>query len=396
MTTTTFPQKKLEKAERLQQLPPYLFAEIDQAKRAARQAGKPIIDFGVGDPDLPTPPHIVNRLAEAARDPANHRYALDQGLPELRQAIAAWYQERHRVALDPQTEILPLIGSKEGIAHAPLALANPGDVVLIPDPGYPPYKSGALFAGAEPVTMPLLEENAFLPDLGGISQRAAQRAKLLFLNYPNNPTAALANADCYAEAITLARDYHMLIAQDAAYSEIAFDGERPVSFLSLPGAKDVGVEFHSLSKTYHMTGWRIGWVAGNAQAIAAIGQLKANVDSGIFQAVQWAGIEALQGDQRPLQEAVAMYQRRRDLLVDGLNALGWSVAKPKATFYVWAKCPQGVASIAFAKRLLDDVSLVVTPGVGFGPSGEGYIRWALTVPEPQMQEALDRLKQLTL
>ena len=395
MTDTTIaPTKTLGRAERLKQLPPYLFAEIDKAKRAARQAGKPIIDFGVGDPDLPTPPHIIKRLAEAAQDPANHRYALDQGLPELRQAIAAWYQQRQQVTLDPQTEILPLIGSKEGIAHAPLALANPGDVVLIPEPGYPPYRSGTLFAGAEPVAMPLVEENGFLPDLGGISQRAARRAKLLFLNYPNNPTATLANAAFYAEAIALAREYQFYIAQDAAYAEICFDGGHPVPFLSIPGAKETGVEFHSLSKTYNMTGWRIGWVAGNAQVIAAIGQLKANIDSGIFQAVQWAGIEALQGDQQPLQQAVATYQRRRDLLVDGLIALGWAVTKPKATFYVWAKCPQNTTSIAYARRLLDEVSLVVTPGVGFGPSGEGYIRWALTVPEPQIQEALDRLKKL--
>ncbi len=392
--TETTAKPAFDKAGRLQQLPPYLFAEIDKAKRAAKAAGQPIIDFGVGDPDLPTPPHIIKRLAEAANDPANHRYALDQGLPELRQAIAQWYRERHHVELDPQTEILPLIGSKEGIAHAPLALANPGDVVLIPEPGYPPYRSGTLFAGAEPVLMPLLEENGFLPDLGGINQKAARRAKLMFLNYPNNPTAALATAEFYNEAIALAREYRFLIAQDAAYSEMAFDGERPVSFLSLPGAKEVGIEFHSLSKTYCMTGWRIGWVAGHAQAVAAIGQLKANLDSGIFQAIQWAGIEALQGDQQPAQEAVATYQRRRDLLVDGLHALGWSVATPKATFYVWAKIPQGTSSIAYATQLLAETSLVVTPGVGFGPHGEGYIRWALTVPEAKIQEALARLPKI--
>ena len=392
--TETTAKPAFDKAERLKQLPPYLFAEIDKVKRAAKAAGQPIIDFGVGDPDLPTPPHIIKRLAEAAQDPSNHRYALDQGLPELRQAIAAWYRARHDVELDPQTEILPLIGSKEGIAHAPLALANPGDAVLIPEPGYPPYRSGTLFAGAEPVAMPLLEENGFLPDLGAISQKAARRAKLIFLNYPNNPTAALATAEFYQEAIALAREYHILIAQDAAYAEMAFDDERPVSFLSLPGAKEVGVEFHSLSKTYSMTGWRIGWVAGHAQAVAALGQLKAHLDSGIFQAIQWAGIEALQGDQQPVQEAIATYQRRRDLLVDGLNALGWSVVKPKATFYVWAKIPQGGSSIAYATRLLEQASIVATPGVGFGPHGEGYIRWALTVPEARIQEALERLQKL--
>ena len=393
MNAATGASKMVELAERLKQLPPYLFVEIDKAKRKLLAEGKDVIDLGVGDPDLPTPPPIIERLKQAADDPANHRYSFTEGIRELREAIARWYQRRFNVTLDPHTEVLPLLGSKEGIAHFPLAVANPGDAILVPDPCYPPYRSGTILAGAEVVSLPLLEEEGFFPDLGSISQKAARRAKALFLNYPNNPTAATAVAEQFQEAVALAKEFGFAVAHDAAYSEIAFDGYRPVSFLELPGAKEIGVEFHSLSKTYQMTGWRIGWVCGNAALISALCQLKTNLDSGIFQPVQWAGIAALDGDESPLREAVRTYQERRDLLTDGLAKAGWQVPKPKASLYVWARVPTQESSIAFASRILQVSHVVVTPGVGFGPSGEGYVRLSLTVPTGRIQEAVGRLSQ---
>ena len=389
--TETEQAKTFDKVNRLKQLSPYLFVEIDRAKRKLQEEGKDVIDLGVGDPDLPTPPHIIAKLKATVDDPANHRYSFTEGIQPLREAISRWYQRRFGVTLDPATEILPLLGSKEGIAHFPLAVANPGDVVLVPDPCYPPYRSGTILAGAEAVSMPLLEENGFFPDLGAISQKAARRAKAMFLNYPNNPTAAVANAEQFQEAIALAKEFGFAVAHDAAYSEISFDGSKPTGFLQCPDAKSVGVEFHSLSKTYNMTGWRIGWVCGNATLIAALTQLKTNLDSGIFQPVQWAGIEALEGDQQPLEQAVATYQARRDLLVDGLGKAGWQIPKPAASFYVWARVPGKESSIAFASRVLSQSHVVVTPGVGFGPAGEGYVRLSLTVPTERIQEAVVRL-----
>ncbi|MBI3320185.1 MAG: aminotransferase class I/II-fold pyridoxal phosphate-dependent enzyme, partial [Candidatus Omnitrophica bacterium] len=286
------------------------------------------------------------------------------------------------------------LGSKEGIAHLPLAVVNPGQTVLVPDPCYPPYRSGTIFAGAQVASMPLSAEDQFLPDFGAISQRAARHAALMFLNYPNNPTAALATEDCFNEAIQLAQEYRIIIAHDAAYSEIAFDGAKPLSFLQRPGAKEVGVEFHSLSKTYNMTGWRVGWVCGHATVVSALAQLKTNLDSGIFQAVQWAAIEALQGDQSGLQQAVATYQQRRDVLVGALSQAGWNVPKPSATFYVWAPVPSGRPSIEFAKHVLEQAHVVITPGAGFGAHGEGFIRMSLTVPTERIQEAVDRLTKV--
>ena len=391
MSPATQTASAFEKADRLKQLPPYLFVEMDRAKRALLAEGKDVIDLGVGDPDLPTPAHIRERMKAAVDDPANHRYSFTEGIAQLREAIARWYEKRFSVTLDPATEVLPLLGSKEGIAHFPLALANPGDAVLVPDPCYPPYRSGAVLAGADVVSMPLLEENGFFPDLGGISQKAARRATLMFLNYPNNPTAAVATTEQLQEAIELAKSFGFAVAHDATYSEINFDGHRPASFLQLPEAKLVGVEFHSLSKTYNMTGWRIGFVCGNAKLIAALSQLKSHLDSGIFQPVQWAGIEALEGDQAPLQQAVATYQQRRDLLIDGLGKAGWKINKPMASFYVWARVPGQESSMAFAARVLAQSHVVVTPGVGFGPSGEGYVRFSLTSPTERLQEAVARL-----
>ena len=392
---------KLEKAERLKQLPAYLFVEIDRAKQRLKQQGKDVIDLGVGDPDLPTPARIVKKLQAAAEDPANHRYSFTEGLLPLRQTIAEWYQRRFGVTLDPATEVLPLLGSKEGLAHLPLAWVNPGDAALVPDPCYPPYRSGTVFAGGEIVSMPLEAEHQFLPDLGAISQRAARRAKLMFLNYPNNPTAAVATAEFFQEAIELAKEYQIVVAHDAAYSEIAFDGEQPLSFLQTPGAKEVGVEFHSLSKTYNMTGWRVGFACGNAKVIAALNQLKSHLDSGIFQPVQYAAIEALQGDQEPLRQAVAAYQQRRDALVDGLTRAGWQVPKPSASFYVWAPVPGpaaggagGRSSSEFAKRVLEEAHVVIAPGIGFGPHGEGSVRFSLTTPVERLQEAVARLTKI--
>src|SRR3990167_5575362 len=334
---------QIEPPDRLKKLPPYLFAEIDRLKRELTAQGKDVIDLGVGDPDLATPSFIIEALAEAAKNPANHRYALDQGMPELRRAIALWYRSRFGIELDPDLEVLPLIGSKEGIGHVPLALINPGDVVLVPDPCYPVYKSAAWFAGGEPVLLPLLEENGFLVDFEAIEKGALERAKLLYLNYPNNPTTACAEKDFFVRAVKLAREYGFTICHDAAYTEIAFDGLRPSSFLEADGAKEIGVEFHSLSKTFNMAGWRIGFACGNAKVVELLGKVKSNLDSGIFQAIQWAGIKALTQSDFAKKNSL-IYEKRRDILVDGLNSLGWKVSKPKATFYVWAPVPPGYTS----------------------------------------------------
>jgi LL-diaminopimelate aminotransferase len=385
---------KIERAHRLDRLPPYLFAEIDRIKKKAQAEGRDIIDLGVGDPDKPTPMHIIEELHKSALEPANHKYALDLGLVQLRKAIANWYKRRFNVALDAETEVLPLIGSKEGIAHIPLAFVNHGDEVLVPDPCYPPYKSGTIFAGGVPYIMPLLAKNNFLPDLDAIDYQVAKRAKIMFINYPNNPTAAIATEEFFKKVIDFANENNIIVCHDAAYSEISFDGYRPLSFLEINGAKDVGIEFHSLSKTYNMTGWRLGFACGNKDVIAALGKVKSNIDSGIFQAVQFAGIVALEGDQSHIDDINEIYQRRRNVLVDGLNKIGWKVAKPKATFYVWASVPPGYTSQELTKMLLEKANIVTTPGVGLGPNGEGYIRMALTVPEQRLKEAVDRIKRL--
>ncbi len=384
----------IDTASRLKKLPPYLFAEIDKIKKKALSDGRDIIDLGVGDPDRPTPMHIIEQLYEAAKNPENHRYAMDMGLLKLREAIACWYKSRFDVDLDPETEVLPLIGSKEGIAHMPLAFINHGDEVLIPDPCYPPYKSGTIFAGGVPYLMPLLPENGFLPDLDSIDYQVAKRAKLMFLNYPNNPTSAVATGEFFKKVIKHAEENNTIICHDAAYSEMAFDGYRPKSFLEFEGAKEVGVEFHSLSKTYNMTGWRLGFVCGKADIITALRTVKSNIDSGIFQAVQFAGIVALESDQSYIDKLNAIYQRRRDVLVDGLNSIGWKVNKPKATFYVWIPVPPGYTSNELTKSLLEKTDIVTTPGVGFGPNGEGYIRITLTVSEERLKEAVDRIRRL--
>lgn len=381
-------------SKKIQSLPPYLFLEIDQAKRKARAEGRDIIDLGVGDPDQPTPSHIIEKLYRAACDPFTHRYALDQGMPALRQAIADWYRSRFSIELNPETEILPLIGSKEGIAHLPLAFLNTGDYSLVPDPCYPPYKGGTILAGGRPYLMPLLEANAFLPDLKKIPANIRKKSRLIYINYPNNPTAATAEKGFYREVVKLAVRNKIVAVSDLAYSELAYDGYSPESFLQIEGAREVGIEFHSLSKTYNMTGWRIGWACGNAKLIAALAKIKSNIDSGIFSAVQLAGIAALKGPEQHIKNICRLYQERRDILISGLKSLGWPATPPKATFYVWIKIPKTSDSIKFSQVLLEKANIVVTPGVGFGKYGQGYIRMALTVDKGRIKEAVERLKKV--
>lgn len=383
----------MEISERLKRLPPYLFVEIDRAKKKAIEQGRDIIDLGIGDPDRPTPKFIIDALNEAVRDSSTHRYALDAGIPELREEIALWYKKRFNVSLNPEKEILPLIGSKEGIAHIPLAFINPGDTALIPDPCYPPYKSGVIFCEGNIELMPLLDKNNFLPDIGNINKAVAKKAKLMYLNYPNNPTSACAGTKFFEGIVKFAKEFRIIVCHDAAYTELSFDNYRAPSFLCTKGAKEVGIEFHSLSKTFNMTGWRIGFVVGNEDIIAAIGKVKSHIDSGVFTAIQRAGIAALKNYENHISSLKNLYQRRRDVLCDGLNSIGWKADKPKATFYVWAKCLKGFDSIRLARQLLETIDIVVTPGVGFGTNGGGYIRMALTVEEDRLQEAVARIKK---
>ncbi|MBL7151142.1 MAG: LL-diaminopimelate aminotransferase [Candidatus Omnitrophica bacterium] len=381
-------------SKRLNSLPPYLFLEIDKAKRIARAAGRDIIDLGIGDPDWPTPKYIIEALYQAAHDPATHRYALDQGMPALRRSIQGWYQRRFAVELNPDSEILPLIGSKEGIAHFPLAFINEGDYSLVPDPCYPPYKGGTIFAGGRPYLLPLLESNGFLPDLAKIPLHIRKKARLIYLNYPNNPTGATAEKDFYREVIAFAKKNKIIVISDLAYSELSYEGYQPASLLEVEGAKDVAIEFHSLSKTYNMTGWRIGWACGNHNLVSALGKVKSNIDSGIFSAIQLAGIAALEGPDEDISKMRSLYQQRRDTLIAGLRSLGWQVTPPRATFYVWIKIPKKTDSVRFSSLLLEKADIIVTPGVGFGKYGEGYIRIALTVGEERIKEAVRRLEKV--
>jgi len=378
-------------AERVEQLPPYLFAEISRKIAEKRAQGADIITFAVGDPDMPTPSHIIDALVEAARDPANHRYPESEGMPELRRAIAGWYERRFGLSFDPDKEVLALIGSKEGIAHVPLCFIDPGDVALVPDPSYPVYSVATMFAGGECHFLPLREENDFLPDFAKVPAEVTERAKMLWLNYPNNPTGAVADLAFFEEAVAFAKRYDIAVCHDGPYSEIAFDGYRPVSFLQTPGARDVGIEFHSLSKTYNMTGWRVGMAVGNARMIDALRRVKSNLDSGIPQAIQRMAIAALTGPQECVAEHNAVYQRRRDRVVEALRSLGLRVRPPKASLYVWARVPEGFTSASFAERLLDDLAVVVTPGSGYGQQGEGYVRLSLTVADERLEEGLRRL-----
>jgi LL-diaminopimelate aminotransferase len=382
----------ITQSEKLNQLPPYLFVEMDRLKRQAKDQGRDIIDLGIGDPDEPTPQFIIDKLYEVAKDKANHRYALDAGMPSLRESISRWYKKRFNVALNPDNEILPLIGSKEGIAHFPLAVLNKGDYALVPDPCYPPYKGGAIFAGAKVYLMPLLSKNDFLPDLARIRATVLKKAKIIFINYPNNPTSSIATDEFYKGLIQFALKNNIIVISDLAYSEIYFDGCRPRSLLEFEGAKDCVIEFHSLSKTYNMTGWRMGWACGNSQLVSLLGRVKSNIDSGIFQAIQIAAASALDSDNSFTDSMRKMYQDRRDVLVSGLNSLGFNINIPKATFYIWAKIPRRFGkSMDFAKTLLDKANIVATPGVGFGQYGERYIRFALTITVERIRQAIERL-----
>ncbi|MBI5056137.1 MAG: LL-diaminopimelate aminotransferase [Nitrospirae bacterium] len=381
----------IDLARRVKGLPPYLFAAIDKMKQEALKKGIDVIDLSIGDPDIPTPKNIVQRMKKAVENPAHHRYPSYEGMLSFRQAVADWYKRRFNVKLDPKTEVLSLIGSKEGIGHIPLAFINPGDFVLVPSPGYPVYPVATLFAGGKSHIMPLIEKNKYLPDLKAIPRDVLKKAKLMFINYPNNPTSAVADRNFYNNVIGFAAKNNILVCHDAAYSEVYYDGKKPMSFLQMPGAKDVGIEFHSLSKTYNMTGWRIGFAAGNANALAGLGKIKTNLDSGIFQAVQEAGIEALNTGDAVLKKIRDTYQERRDVLYNGLKNIGLKVQKPRATFYLWAKVPKGFNSSSFVAHLLENAGVLGTPGNGFGAPGEGYIRFALTVPAKRMKEAVQRI-----
>jgi LL-diaminopimelate aminotransferase len=383
------------KSERLRKLPPYLFAEIDKKKKAAIAAGRDVINLGVGDPDRPTPRSIIESLQQHAQNPAFHQYALDQGAPELRRSIAAFCKNRYGLDLDPDTEIMALIGSKEGLAHFPLAVLNPGEISLVPDPCYPVYRSSSMFAGADVYTMPLEPRLGFRPDLDAIPADVYTQARLMFLNYPNNPTGGTADIGFFERVVELARAQNFVIAQDAAYNEMYYEQPAP-SILQVPGAKDVAVEFHSLSKTFNMTGWRVGFAIGGAPMIAALGQIKANVDSGIFTAIQLAGKTALDNYENLTPPIRVLYKERRDAFLGALKKIGWEVPAPQATFYVWIPCPAGYTSAELCSRILEEADVVTTPGIGFGRTADGYIRAALTVETPRLIEAVERIGKLNL
>ncbi len=382
-------------AKRVEDLPPYLFVEISKKKAAKRAEGVKLADFGIGDPDLPTPDHILNELHSAADDPSNHRYPESEGLPELRSAIADWMKRRFDLDFDPETEILPLIGAKEGIAHIALCFIDPGDIALVPDPGYPVYSIGTMFAGGESYYLPLTAENNWLPDFSAIPQDICNRATMLWLNYPNNPTGAIATTDFFEEAVAFGRDNNLVVCHDNAYSDVAYDGYSPPAFLQVSGARDTGIEFFSFSKTWNMTGWRIAWACGNADVINALMRVKSNIDSGIPQAIQHMAIAALEGGDDWSRKNNLILERRRDRVVDALQHIGLQVIKPKASLYVWARCPEGVSSADFSGRLLDDVGVVVTPGRGYGQYGENYVRLSLTTPDDELEEGVRRIADWT-
>jgi LL-diaminopimelate aminotransferase len=380
-------------SRRVENLPPYLFVEISRKIAERKARGEDVVSFGIGDPDIPTPSHIIERLCKEARVPANQRYPESEGLPELRKTIASWYQKRFSVSLDPEKEVAPLIGSKEGIAHIALCLLNPGDTALITDPGYPVYSIGTNLVGGRPYYLPISPGNNFLPELDRIPENILEKTKVLWLNYPNNPTGAVADLQFFNKAVEIAKKHDICICHDGPYSEVSFDDYTPVSFLQAEGAKEVGIEFHSFSKTYNMTGWRIGMAVGNSTVINALKTMKSNLDSGIPQAIQYAAIEALTGPQNCIKEHNAIYQRRRDLIVDTLNKMGLEAKPPKASLYIWAKVPKGYNSVEFANDLLDKVGVVVTPGIGYGRNGEGYVRLSVTIPDASLLKGLSRMAQ---
>ena len=378
-------------SKRLDLLKPYPFVEISRIIAEKRAAGIDVVTFGIGDPDIPTPDHIVGRLEQASHHLPNHRYPESDSLPEFRRAVAQWYENRFGVKLDPDKEVLPLIGAKEGIGHVAFALLDPGDLALLPDPAYPVYAVGTMFAGADSYTMPLTEKRGWLADLEAIPEDVAQRANIMWLNYPNNPTAAVAGLDYFEQVVSYAKEHDIAVLHDAAYSEVTFDGYSCSSFMQAEGARDVALEFHSLSKSYNMTGWRVGMAVGNADLIRGLLKIKENLDSGIPQAIQEMAMEALLGPQDCIEHNNAIYKARRDKVVGVLRDIGLEVESPKASLYVWAKVPPGFTSAEFAACLLEDNSIVVTPGSSYGQNGEGYIRLSLTTPDERVETGLQRL-----
>jgi LL-diaminopimelate aminotransferase len=385
---------KVELSEKLKKLPPYLFARIDDMKAEALKKGIDLIDISIGDPDIPTPTHIVDAMKVAVEKPEHHQYPSYAGMLSYREAVASWYKRRFGATLDPSSEVLSLIGSKEGIGHLPTAFINNGDIVLYTSPGYPVYQIGALFAGGSGYELPLYEKNGYFPDLKGIPSDVLEKAKLMFLNYPNNPTAATATKAFFKDLIDFALKYNIIVCHDAAYTELYYDGEKPLSFMQIEGAKEVGIEIHSLSKTYNMTGWRVAFAVGNKDVIGGLGKVKSNLDSGIFQAVQEAAIVALETEDSVLDELRQVYQERRDVLYEGLSSLGIESTKPEATFYLWARTPKGFDSMSFTSHLLEKAGILATPGSGFGDPGEGYVRFALTVSADRTREAVERIKKI--
>jgi LL-diaminopimelate aminotransferase len=387
------PRKRLEVGTRLKKLPPYLFVDIDRKREEAVQKGADLIHLGIGDPDLPTPEPIVSKMAEALRKEEHYRYPNGRGMKGLREAVARWYKKRFSVELDPETEVAVLIGSKEGIGHLPLALTDPKDDVLVPNPGYPPYYSGTVLAGARPIPYPLDEVNKYLPDFDVLEHLDTRRVRLMFMNYPNNPTGATASLALFKDAVDFARQNKIWLAHDNAYSEIHF-GDAPPSLLQTPGATDIGVEFHSLSKTFCMTGWRVGFACGNAQALKALAQVKDNYDSGVFGAIQETAIYCLDHAEKLAAPIRETFRGRKELFFEGLKKLGYEVFEPGAGLYVWVKTPEGVSSKACAERILEETAVICTPGNGFGDNGEGYVRFTLTAPEKRLKEALERLSKI--
>ncbi|MBQ9992379.1 MAG: LL-diaminopimelate aminotransferase [Firmicutes bacterium] len=381
-------------AKRIQNIPPYLFARIEQKIEEARERGVDIISLGIGDPDLPTPEFVIKEMAEQIKNPVHHQYPSSVGTLDFRKAVAAYYKRRFGADIDPKTEVCTLIGSKEGIANINYCYVDPGDINLVPDPGYPVYGIGTMLAGGESYLMPLLEENGFMPDLDAIPEEIARKAKIMFLNYPNNPTGAIGSIEFFKKAIDFAKKYDILICHDAAYAEMTYDGYIAPSIMEVEGAKDVAIEFNSLSKPFNMTGWRIGFAVGNPKAIATLARYKSNVDSGAFQAIQYAGIAGLNDMEPTIEYLKTVYSARRNIMLDGMSAMGWELEKPKATFYVWAKVPKGFTSESFAEDVLEKCGVIITPGNGYGTYGEGYFRATLTVPEDRMAEAMERMKKV--
>lgn len=382
----------MEISNRIKEIKPYLFMEISRKIAAKKAEGADVISFGIGDPDIPTPDHILDSIIEASKVPANHRYPESDGLPEFRKVISEWYNKRFSVSLNPDTEIVPLIGAKEGIGHFPLCVMNPGDIGIVPDPGYPVYSIGNLFAGGETFYAPLLEKNEWLLDFEAIPKDIAKKAKLIWLCYPNNPTGAIAPASYFEDAVKFCKENDIILCHDACYSEIAYDGYKPVSLMEIDGAKDISIEFHSLSKSYNMTGWRVGMAVGNEELVKVLTIVKSNIDSGIPQAVQYGAMEALTAPQDCIQDNIDTYTRRRDRVINALQNIGLEIVPPKAGLYIWVRIPEGFTSAEFATALLDEKDLVVTPGSGYGEYGEGYIRFSLTLNDSDLDRGIDRLE----